>query len=579
MDKRAIIAFVLIGIILFFYGDYARWVSPPKPKPAVDSTAVVESIQTDREPIAARTSPGALVALDPLAPAAEVVRTDSLPVVPKRLITVETERYRMVISSDGGQVKSLLLKPYGRYLKEGVELIPSAPGARPGYRFWTIEGPLETASLAFIVEGDEDEDDIERQVRGSYTETLNLYAPLGQDRGIRLTYTFSGDQFTFLTHAEGVGMGATLVRDYVEAIWSGGLAYTEADTAQDQAYSKAYTFFAGDVLEEQKLETKKSVASNPSSGQTRWGAVRTKYFMVALLPETASAVGSTMESRLDSTYSGKFPPNRLGVSLKLPLAVGTPTTPVRMFVGPLDTKVLKEIDPTLTKMMDWGWVVFVPFSKAILWGLKALYSVIPNYGICIIIFSILIKILIWPLTHKSAVSMAGMQRIQPKLVVLREKHKADPQRLNKEMMKLYKEEKINPMGGCLPMLLQLPLLYALFIVFRSTIEFRQAPFFGWITDLSMPDVVWTMPFSIPLYGNQFAILPWLMAISTYYQSKSTITDPNQKMMIYLMPVMMLVFFNGFPSGYNLYFTLFNVWTVLQQKITPLPTAATPEPAK
>jgi len=578
MDKRAIIAFVLIGIILFFYGDYARWVNPPKPKTAADTTAVIESTPGSSDRAAALNGPGSLGVLGDSIPVAPVIPVDTSVVIPKRLITVETERYEIIISTDGGQIKSLRLKPYGRYLKDGVELIPDAPGARPGYRFWTNNGPIETESLAFRIEDSEGEGDIEMQVRGSYKETLTLFAPLGKDRGIKLTYTFNGDQFTFLTHAEGVGMSSLFVRDYIEAIWTGGLAYTEADTAQDQAYSLAYTYFAGDVLEEQKLEPKKSVATSPSSGQTRWGAVRTKYFLAAMIPDSAPSVGSSMESRRDSLYTGKFPPNRLGVSLRLPLVEGAPSTPIRLFVGPLDIKVLKEIDPTLTKTMNWGWSVIAPFSKAILWGLRNLYAIIPNYGICIIIFSIVIKLLIWPLTHKSAVSMAGMQRIQPKITEMKEKYKNDPQRLNKEMMKLYKEEKINPMGGCLPMLLQLPLLYALFIVFRSTIEFRQAPFFGWITDLSMPDVVWTMPFSIPLYGNQFAILPWLMAISTYYQSKSTITDPNQKLMIYMMPVMMLVFFNAFPSGYNLYFTLFNVWTVVQQKITPIPKYS-PEPAK
>jgi len=295
--------------------------------------------------------------------------------------------------------------------------------------------------------------------------------------------------------------------------------------------------------------------------------------MVAALPESAPAVGSWMESRRDSSYVGDFPPNRLGFGLRIPVAQGSIVTPVRYFAGPLDVALLKQTDPTLTRTMNWGWKIIAPFSKAILWGLRNLYTVIPNYGFAIIIFSVLIKVLLWPLTHKSYTSMAAMQRVQPKLQALRDKYKGDPQRLNKEMMKLYKEEKINPMGGCLPMLLQLPLLYALFIVFRSTIEFRQAPFGLWITDLSMPDYVWELPFAIPFYGSHFAVLPVLMAISTYYQSKPTMTDPNQKFLLYFMPVMMLVLFNSFPSGLNLYYTLFNLLTLVQMKIIPLPKAA------
>jgi YidC/Oxa1 family membrane protein insertase len=120
----------------------------------------------------------------------------------------------------------------------------------------------------------------------------------------------------------------------------------------------------------------------------------------------------------------------------------------------------------------------------------------------------------------------------------------------------------------------MPLLYALFIIFRSTIEFRQAPFIWWIKDLSMPDVIMMLPFTIPMYGNHIALLPILMGISTYFQSKSTMTDPNQKMMLYFMPVFMTVIFNNFPSGLNLYYTLFNVWTLLQQKMTPPPQVST-----
>ena len=133
---------------------------------------------------------------------------------------------------------------------------------------------------------------------------------------------------------------------------------------------------------------------------------------------------------------------------------------------------------------------------------------------------------------------------------------------------LYKEHGINPLGGCLPMLLQLPLLGALFIVFRSTIQLRGASFIpGWIDDLSSADTIFTLPFSLPLYGDQFNLLPILMAVSMIFQSKMTMQDPKQKAMVYLMPIFMLLIFNKFPSGLNLYYTLFNVLTIIQQKFT------------
>lgn len=571
MDKRAIIAFILIGVILFFYGDYVKWVSPPQPIVS-DTTLTVDSIQVKRQ-IGGLGEPGALdTAATGLAGMVTAsVGTDSVPaVIPDRLVTVETDRYRMVIDSRGAQITSLKLKPYGRYLREEVELIPARDGERPGYRFWTNDGLVQSSKQRYLVTGKGDAGDVSIKLTGLEKDTLVFASPLGAGRELRIKYTFTGDQFVFFVAAEGVGGETLWVRDYAEVVWSEGLAYTETDSAQDLAFSKAFTLYAGDILEEQDLDAKKSVLTNPTSGQVRWGAVRSKYFIAALLPETSSGVGGWMESKHDSTAVRKVQPNRLGVGVRIALQGSSPVTPVRVFVGPLDTKILESIDPTLKKTISWGYSLFAPFSKGILWGLKALYEIVPNYGWCIIIFSILIKVLLWPLTYKAYAATAAMQRVQPKLVTLREKYKDDPQRLNKEMMKLYKEEKVNPMGGCLPMLLQLPLLFALFTVFRSTIEFRQAPFALWITDLSLPDFIFQLPFAIPFYGDHFAVLPLLMAVSTYYQSKLTMTDPNQKMMLYMMPVMMLVMFNSFPSGLNLYYTLFNVWTVVQQKITPLP---------
>jgi len=161
--------------------------------------------------------------------------------------------------------------------------------------------------------------------------------------------------------------------------------------------------------------------------------------------------------------------------------------------------------------------------------------------------------------------MKKMQLVQPMMTELREKYKNEPQQLNKQMMKLYKDYGVNPMGGCLPMLLQMPLLIGLFIVFRSTIELRGAEFFWWISDLSKPDVIFHLPFTIPLYGKIVGLLPIVMGLTMFLQQKSTMQDPRQKMMAYFMPIFFILLFNSFPSGLNLYYTLFNVWTILQQK--------------
>jgi YidC/Oxa1 family membrane protein insertase len=161
--------------------------------------------------------------------------------------------------------------------------------------------------------------------------------------------------------------------------------------------------------------------------------------------------------------------------------------------------------------------------------------------------------------------MKEMQEIQPLMTTIREKYASDPQRMNQEIMKLYREHGVNPLGGCLPTLLQMPLLYALFIVFRSTIEVRQAPFFGWIKDLSAPDTIFNLPFSLPLYGDSVNVLPLIMGVTMLVQQAMTMKDPKQKFMVYLMPIIFTLAFNSFPSGLNLYYTLFNIFSIVQQK--------------
>jgi YidC/Oxa1 family membrane protein insertase len=161
--------------------------------------------------------------------------------------------------------------------------------------------------------------------------------------------------------------------------------------------------------------------------------------------------------------------------------------------------------------------------------------------------------------------MKKMGQLNPKMTAIKEKYKDDPTKMNKMIMNLYKEEKINPAGGCLPLILQLPILYALFGVFRSTIELRQQPFILWIKDLSAPDVILQLPFKIPIIGiSQIAGLAALMGITMFIQQKMTVTDPKQKAMVYFMPIMLTLLFFSFPSGLNLYYFVFNLLSIGQQ---------------
>jgi YidC/Oxa1 family membrane protein insertase len=242
-----------------------------------------------------------------------------------------------------------------------------------------------------------------------------------------------------------------------------------------------------------------------------------------------------------------------------------------MYMGPIDFDVLKSLGRGLEKNVDLGHKYFRPVSGAVLWSLLKLHKVIPNYGLVIIVLSIFTKVLFYRLTHKSFKSMRDMQALQPRLQALKEKYKNDRQKISQETMKLYKEAGVNPLGGCLPMLLQMPVFIALFNVLRNTIELRQAPFVGWINDLSQQDVLFRLPVALPILGSAVSVLPIAMGASMLLQSRigGSIAGPESsaaqsKMLQYMLPIVFTVLFYSMPSGLVIYWIVNTVLSVGQQ---------------
>jgi YidC/Oxa1 family membrane protein insertase len=232
-------------------------------------------------------------------------------------------------------------------------------------------------------------------------------------------------------------------------------------------------------------------------------------------------------------------------------------------------KFQKALFPVLSwaRHIFWAGSWFPPLSELILITLLFFYGLVKDYGIAIILLTLLTKIITYPMTQSSTKSMMKMKDIAPKLTELRQKYKSNPQKMNQEMMALYKAEGINPFNpGCLPMFLQMPIFIALFVVLRKAIELRGASSFvlPWVKDLSQPEALFTLPFAIPIYGSNVALVPIIMAILTFIQQKQVMTDPNQKMMVYLMPIIMLVMFNGFPAGVVFYWTVSSALGLAQQ---------------
>ena len=390
-------------------------------------------------------------------------------------------------------------------------------------------------------------------------KTLEYSLEVFKDKFIKKSLSFSPDNYTIEINLDFSEIKDLIYRD-VRFSWKGGLSSTEKDSVDDKTYFKV-AVYQGKEVEELKVKEGKS-ETKKLNGTTDWGAIRTKYFISALIPNSP-------ESIRFAEISGKFT-NQERYDLSFVFDCFQETT-FTLYHGPLEYEKIKSLGVDLDEIMDFGWSFIRPISKGVLYSLTRMHDYIPNYGVVLIVFSLLVKILVYPLTKKSYQSTSAMQEIQPEVNKLREKFKNNPQKLNQATMQLYKTKGVNPLGGCLPMLLQMPLLFALFQVFRTTIELRNEPFIWWIKDLSAPDVIINLPFSIPLYGDHIAFLPILMALSTYVQQKMMsggIQQPQQKMMQNVMMVFFFLIFNNFPSGLNLYYTLFNVLTIAQQKLIP-----------
>jgi len=355
-------------------------------------------------------------------------------------------------------------------------------------------------------------------------------------------------------------------RKTFELLWGGGLSPTESIEKED-VQNGAATISQAKEIEKISLTKNSSMKREVYQGNTEWVAVKNKYFIGAILPEST---GDYATMSADNILFGE---REITPVYKTSVGYGVSVNAIssQIYLGPQQVESLRATGTTIENSMNWGFSFIRPISKLVLKLLTFLHnpfsSVVVNYGVVLIVFAFLIRIITGPLMKKSAKSTQKMQLIQPQVKAVQKKLKNNPQKMNQEVMALYKKHGVNPLGGCLPMLIQMPLLFALFVVFRNTIEFRGEPFFLWITDLSSPDAVFSLPFSIPIYGGHVAVLPIIMGVTMFLQQKisSASMDKSQKPMMYMMTGFFFLIFNSFPSGLNLYYAVSNILNILQQK--------------
>ncbi|MBW1749198.1 MAG: membrane protein insertase YidC, partial [Deltaproteobacteria bacterium] len=378
------------------------------------------------------------------------------------------------------------------------------------------------------------------------------------ENGLTLTRTlnFDGDSYLFSTDYTVTNSGSA-AQQVTPAMVMTNASFSAANSTSRYLFSGPVAYLNNEL---QEIKGKKLTAGPLTmQGAVSWSAYEDNYFICAVIPEqntagmvTMSATGDTVRTVVGGGLAG--------------LAAGeSKTFRYKAYFGPKKLSVLKDTGYELAKAVNFGW--FDVLAKPMLFLLNFFYSYIGNYGVAIILLTCLIKGAFWPITQKGMKSMKNMQKLQPRVAKLKEKFKDDPAKMNQEMMAMYKTYKVNPIGGCLPMIIQIPFFFALYRVLMAAIELRHAPFMLWINDLSAPDRLMIPGLDIP-YLQGIPVLTLLMGASMYLQQKMTPTtaDPTQARIMQFLPVIFTFMFINFASGLVLYWFVNNLLSILQQQL-------------
>ncbi len=547
MEKRMMLAIALSIAVLI---GYQYLYSPAPPPPAPPGASAGKDNGAAVAPVPALSAKGAPAP----APASVAGGLAAKTAVSGRTITVQTPLFTASVATEGGGVSSFLLSGYkdapgptGRPL----DILGGKKPLQPTLTLYLDEDrPPLPSPLAFF-------SDAPDGIAVKAGETRSVLLTWESTTGVRVSreYVFHGDKYEFEVRVQTTNGSRepVAVRPGLELdqVYEGELA--------GDSYS-----FHGIVVGTGKSGLKRYDLKDISKGKiekgpARWIAADAKYFTWILLPERewsvarASLVGETGARVAAADTAATLQPG------------DTVRAGARVFAGPKRSALLEATGKDLPDLIDFGW--FAVVAKPLVFLMKASNRVTGNYGIDIILLTILIKILFYPLTQKSIVSMKKMQELGPIIKTLKEKYKGDTQRLNQETMNLYKTYKINPLSGCLPMVAQIPVFIALYKGLLVTIELRHAPFFLWINDLSAPEHLWNI--AVAGYDLPIRLLPLLMGVSMFLQQKMTPSagmEPMQQKMMLFMPLIFTFMFWSFPTGLVIYWLVNNILAIGQQMI-------------
>lgn len=481
------------------------------------------------------------------------------------LYTVSTPYYTAVFTNVGAGPASIQLTQYAKWDGTPVQMISDTTRSAYSLGFISTQNyNIETRSLVFS----------QSTPGGGITlsegETTTLEYVFEPEPGKRLvyTYTLNAESYDFDLDVRFEGAQSFLSDRNLELSFVPRLSSTEKSRASEGTFKSAYVSMAGEM--EQVIRSDAGREDKTFNGETDWIASKTKFFTQIIKPDV-KGTGAVVISELTGDATNEQTQHTYATTLRWRLGEDNAAS-FHLYMGPLEYSKITAFEPAAYDMVEVGysWINWFsqPFVKyLILPVLTNLNLWLGNMGLAIIVFSILIKIILHYPTKKSFESMAAMRELQPEMKLIQEKYKDDPKKQQEATMALFKKAKVNPLGGCLPNLLQLPVLLTLWRFFSNAIEIRGEAFL-WAPDLSAPDVILNLPFSIPFLGDHLAGFVLLMTASMVWQMKISgqggAANPQMKVFMYVLPVMLLFMFNSFASGLSLYYLLYNLLSIGQQ---------------
>lgn len=538
MERRALIAVVISILILVLYQEVILKRFYPAPE---GSAPTGEDLSPPPAvPAAPRNAPPP----PEMAPAPPVAEPAAVELAEGAEVVVDTELYHAVFTTTGARLKSLELKKYR------ATMDPNSPPLQ------MIQYPVgNRLPLGIALVGKPTISDVAVDYR---VDQPRVDIPPGGSA----TLTFTGELNGATIHKRIEMRGALYEWTLDVEVSDPPKGYAEIAVGWEEGMNPAgpkaaeVVFDSVVVLQGTKLHTALFTALDAGQllqNDIVWEAFSGRYFVAAMVPQAAPENQVRgWAKRTDQTVEGQllFPPGELA-------------THVDLYVGPKDIDLLEAAGHGLRRAVDLGWFTFV--ALPMLQALRFLTRFTSNYGVSIIVLTVFIKLLFYPLTKKSFQSMRAMQQLQPEMAKIRERLKDKPDEMNREVMELYKRHKVNPLGGCLPMVLQLPVFIGLYSALQNAIELRHAPFVGWITDLSAPDRLGSI--QLPFVEHPgIPVMTLLMGASMFVQQWMTpsAADPAQQRVMMIMPVMFTFMFINFPAGLTLYWLVNNVLTIAQQ---------------